>query len=292
MSASITFPQAPASALLRLGRVSNLPTVWTNGLAATVLAGGDALSARTVGVLIALSLLYLAGMYLNDAFDRAIDARERPTRPIPAGQITAETVFACGFGMLGAGVAVLSLFGLPAALSGLALAGVILVYDLHHKGNPFSPVVMGLCRLLVYVAAAAAVGGDRIGGPVLLGGVALFAHVVGLTYAAKQESLDRVGRLWPLAVLAAPLVIALPTLPAGAAPLLAFAGLCVADAFAVSILKRREKPGAVAHAVGALIAAICLVDALAVAALSPGLALVCAGGYALTRLAHRVVPGT
>ena len=66
--------------LLRLGRVSNLPTVWTNVLAATVLAGGAWQNARTALVLVAMSLFYVGGMYLNDYFDRAIDARGRYRR--------------------------------------------------------------------------------------------------------------------------------------------------------------------------------------------------------------------
>jgi 4-hydroxybenzoate polyprenyltransferase len=292
MSASTAWTTAPASTLLRLGRVSNLPTVWTNGLAATLIAGGDPLAARTFVVLLALSLLYLAGMYLNDAFDREIDARERPTRPIPAGLISVRAVYGAGFGMLAAGVVLLFLCGVAAGVAGLALAGAIVAYDMHHKGNPYSPVVMGLCRFLVYVAAGAAAGAHPASLPVLIGGAALFAHVVGLTYAAKQESLDRVDRLWPLAVLAIPLVLALPTAGTGLAPLLAFAALCLADLAAVSELKARAAPGAVPRAVGALIAAIALVDAVAVAPLSPAVALVCFGFYLLTRLAHRAIPGT
>ena len=35
------------------------------------------------------SLLYLAGMVLNDYFDRDQDARERPLRPIPSGRVSA-----------------------------------------------------------------------------------------------------------------------------------------------------------------------------------------------------------
>jgi 4-hydroxybenzoate polyprenyltransferase len=277
---------------LRLGRVSNLPTVWTNGLAATTLAGGEALSLRTLGVLLALSLLYLAGMYLNDAFDREIDAVERPGRPIPAGQIAIQTVFVAGYGMLAAGVIVLAVHGVAAGVAGLALAATILLYDLYHKGNRFSPLIMGLCRLLVYVAAASAAGGNGLSGPVLVGAAALFAHVVGLTYAAKQESLDRIDRLWPLAVLAVPLALALPTVGTGVAPLAAFALLLLTDLLAVAELKARARPRAVPRAVAALIAAVALVDALAVAPLSPTLALVCAGFYIVTRIAHRVVPGT
>ena len=71
--------------LLKLGRVSNLPTVWTNVLAGTVLAGGAPLSAATGIVVLAMSMFYIGGMFLNDYCDRTIDALERPRRPIPAG---------------------------------------------------------------------------------------------------------------------------------------------------------------------------------------------------------------
>lgn len=74
-----------AGVALRLGRVSNLPTVWTNALAGAALAGGEPWQAAMLPLLLALSLFYVGGMYLNDAFDRDIDARERPARPIPAG---------------------------------------------------------------------------------------------------------------------------------------------------------------------------------------------------------------
>src|SRR2546425_8066153 len=70
---------------LRLGRISNLPTVWTNVAAGIVLAGGTPAAGMLVVLATALSLFYVGGMFLNDAFDRAVDARERPERPIPAG---------------------------------------------------------------------------------------------------------------------------------------------------------------------------------------------------------------
>ena len=93
------------TAYLRLGRVSNLPTVWTNVLAGAVLAGRATVGPGRAGrsLALALSLFYVGGMYLNDAFDREIDARERPERPIPSGRIGAGEVFALGFGLLGAG---------------------------------------------------------------------------------------------------------------------------------------------------------------------------------------------
>ena len=100
---------------LRLGRVSNLPTVWTNALAGIVLAGGHVADPRTLPLIVALSLFYVAGMYLNDAYDAEIDARERPERPIPSGRVGAETVFTAGFAMMALGLALLAWTGYGAA---------------------------------------------------------------------------------------------------------------------------------------------------------------------------------
>ena len=63
-------PSASPATHLKLGRVSNLPTVWTNVLAGTILGGGDAGGARTVLVALAMSMFYIGGMYLNDYCDR------------------------------------------------------------------------------------------------------------------------------------------------------------------------------------------------------------------------------
>ena len=291
MRAATTFRAVPLGTLLRLGRVSNLPTVWTNALAATALAGGDPLGPRAALAVLAMTLFYVGGMYLNDAFDRGIDARERPGRPIPAGEIAASSVFGIGFGLLGAGLVRMALCGTAAHAPALALAAVLVFYDMRHKGNPFSPVVMSLCRHLVYVGAAAATVG-AVPAAVWAAGLAMAAHVAGLTYAAKQEALDRVERLWPLAVLALPLIVGAIAIPGSWWAAAFWLALAAADWLAVDGLRRRAAPGAVPAAVAALIAAISLVDALLVAPVSPAAALLCLAGYAATRLAQRVVPGT
>jgi 4-hydroxybenzoate polyprenyltransferase len=123
------------STLLRLGRISNLPTVWTNVLAGSAIAGG---ARPDVLVLIgtAMTALYVGGMYLNDFFDRAVDARNRPGRPIDAGEIKAATVSTIGFGLLALGVLLMIPFGFAAVACGVALAAAIVLYDLWHKGNP------------------------------------------------------------------------------------------------------------------------------------------------------------
>jgi 4-hydroxybenzoate polyprenyltransferase len=278
--------------LLRLGRVSNLPTVWTNVLAGTVLAGGAWQSWRTGLLLVAMSLFYLGGMYLNDYFDRAIDAHERPERPIPAREVSATAVAAIGFGLLTLGILAMAPMGATGAATGAVLAAVIVAYDAFHKGNPFAPLVMGACRALVYCGAAVAIGGS-VPAIVLVAAPALLAYVAGLTYAARQESLDHVGNLWPLVLLAAPLVVVLIVAPHPLTALAICLLLAAALAPAVYWLLRRPAAGSISRAVGWLIAGIAVVDAAflaAAGALVP--AAIAIAGFAATLTAQRYVAGT
>jgi UbiA prenyltransferase family len=291
---SVATAEMPSlSTLLRLGRISNLPTIWTNVLAGSMIAGGSEHADGIALILIAMTAFYVGGMYLNDFFDRFADARDRPGRPIDAGEIRANTVLLIGFGLLVLGVALLMSFGPSAILCGALLAGVIVLYDVWHKGNILSPIVMGLCRALVYIGTGVAVTGS-ISNALLIGAVALACHVAGITYAAKQESLDRVGNLWPLVLLAVPLLVALPALFNGWITVVAFILLLAADAVAIRLLVKRPSRGAVPLAVSGLIAAICLVDALAIGLAGGGILIVaiCALGYPLTRLFQRAIPGT
>ena len=69
---NVTAAQMPSlSTLLRLGRISNVPTVWTNVLAGSVIAGGEARADRIALIMIAMTAFYVGGMYLNDFFDLA-----------------------------------------------------------------------------------------------------------------------------------------------------------------------------------------------------------------------------
>src|SRR5262249_19732968 len=118
---------------LRLGRVSNLPTVWTNTLCGVTLSNADLDAVTTAALASTMSLFYVGGMFLNDAFDREIDAKERPERPIPAGHIGATEVFLVGFGLLFAAIVLLATgFGGMPAIFGLALAFNIVLYDRWH----------------------------------------------------------------------------------------------------------------------------------------------------------------
>jgi 4-hydroxybenzoate polyprenyltransferase len=181
----------PLQIALRLGRVSNVPTVFTNVAAGLALAGAEPLSRFMVLLGLAVALFYVGGMYLNDAFDARWDAIHRPERPIPAGQVQASTVTVAGFAMLAAGALLVTLTvdRRPAHVAALVLCGLIVLYDLSHKANPLAPLVMAACRVAVYALAALAVGPCPPGRPVYVGAAALFLYLVFLSTLARKETL-------------------------------------------------------------------------------------------------------
>lgn len=292
-AAGLSWPVA-----LRLGRVSNLPTVWTNVLAGAVLSGAVLSTIDVLVLMLSLSLFYVAGMYLNDAFDAAHDAVNRPTRPIPAGVVSKATVMGAGAAMMAVALALLvglavsgGGLGLPGVAGGVALIAAIVAYDAWHKGNPASPVIMGLCRLLVYVTVAAALVGSLQLQVIWAAGMAL-CYLIGLTYAAKQEDLKTPGRLWPLLFLAAPFVYAAPLLARIDVGAAVYVILLAVVLYAVSLMMRRQRAN-IGRVVSLLIAGICLLDALFIAgAGQPMLALLAALGFPLTLIFQRWIPGT
>ncbi len=283
---------------LRLGRVSNLPTVWSNSLAGLVLAGGglavELAPNLILGLFLIMSLFYVGGMYLNDAFDRHIDAVERPERPIPAGLVSARTVYLAGYGMLALGIG--ALFwrgpGLAPGLCGIALAAAIVYYDWRHKTDPVGPAWMGLCRVIIYLTAAFLVTAQP---PVILylGAVALFFYLIGLTYIAKQENLGQVANLWPLLFLAVPVVAAIwIAVTDGGLALLLAAAFIIWMVNALRYLWRRQ-PGDIPRAVVSLIAGMSLLDAVLIAHMgAPVMAWGAAACFALTLAFQRFIPGT
>jgi 4-hydroxybenzoate polyprenyltransferase len=277
-------------AYVRLGRVSNLPTVWTNVAAGAVLSGARPSFGELALTVAALTSMYVAGMVLNDAFDRHRDAVERAERPIPQGLVSAEEAFGVGFALLALGVVLVAPCGMRALIAATVLAGVIVLYDAWHEGNSLAPALMGVCRALVYVTASMAVVEGALRPSLLAGAAALFAYVLGLSHAARFETKLEVRSLAPLAGLLAPL-FAVGLAGGPLVQLLAIA-LLVWIAQALSLVRSRRR-GAIGEAVARLIAGISLVDALLIATQGAGgWALVAACGLPLTRIMQRRVPGT
>lgn len=192
---------------LVLSRFSNLPTVWSDCLAGWWLGGGGALG-RLPLLLAGVSLLYIGGMFLNDAFDEEFDRLRRPERPIPSCKISAASVWKLGFGQLILGVFILCWCGKVPGTAALILALFIVLYDFTHKFLMASPWLMGACRFWVYFIAGAS-STDGLNGFVVFGGAALACYVVGLSYIARRESSRGWIPRWPLGLLAAPIILAL-----------------------------------------------------------------------------------
>jgi UbiA prenyltransferase family len=285
------------SVALKLGRVSNLPTVWTNTIAAIVLAGGHPWRPLTWLLLLAMSLAYVGGMYLNDAFDAGIDAEQRPERPIPSGAVSAGTVFAAGYAMLAGCIVILGYVGVAGptglwpAVGGLALCAAIVFYDWHHKKNPLSPAFMGLCRALVYVAVGL-VFTLALPLPLLAAAIGMACYIVGLTYAAKQESLGRIENMWPLAFMAVPWVYGVVLTFGSPVTLVYLVIFSTLVGIALRMLLRRGA-GDVPRAVVTLIAGVALLDSVYLAgAGAVTWAVVCLALFGVTLAAQRFIPGT
>lgn len=259
-------------ALLALARVSNLPTVWANCLAAWLLGGGG-VAWQFLPLLVGASLVYAGGMVLNDALDVEFDREHRPERPIPSGAIKKTTAWGLGVALIVFGVGSLAGAGVFVLWS-LLLVAAVLVYDFLHKRWAPSVYVMGACRLLLYLCAASAAG-EWWSLPVLVWGLAIGAYTVGITLVARGETTEEGGGWLPLAMLAAPLVAAGVSYLArddshvvAMVCLVAWLGWTI---YCVILLRGRSE-GSVGKAVGLLIAGMLLVDALAVAAGFPWVA--------------------
>src|SRR5665213_1042868 len=254
--------------LLVLGRVSNLPTVWSNCLAGWWLAGGGNFWKLPL-LLVGVSALYTGGMFLNDAFDADFDRQRRTSRPIPSGQISADTVWTYGWSWLALGILLLIFCGKTAGALAVVLAICVLIYNVTHKAITASPWLMGLCRFWVYVIAGTT-GAEGLNGWPIWCGVALALYVVGLSCVARRESFRGPVPFWPLPLLAAPIGLAMLMNADGARK----AALFVALIFALWVarcLRTIFQPGEmnVGRIVSGLLAGIIFVDWLAVAPQCP-----------------------
>ena len=253
--------------LLELGRISNLPTVWSNVLAGIVIAGG-AIGLQSTSILIAsLSLFYIGGMFLNDAFDTEFDIIERPERPIPSKKITQKIVFIIGFTLLIFGIFLLyiealttNVFNLNLILFlGMLLSTFIIIYNKYHKNNPYSPLIMGLCRISIYfIVSAFFLSYFNI--HIFEASIFLLSYLIGLTYLAKQENVGYLKNQWPLLFLIAPIIYGY-TLIENYFSYVAL-GIFIINIFIALYFTYSKKDRDIKKSVTFLISGICIYDAI------------------------------
>jgi len=275
--------------LLRLLRISNLPTVWTNAFLGWWLAGGGPWLSY-LGAALALSALYGAGMVLNDARDADWDAAHNPGRPIPSGRVSRRFAWGAGGLLLGLGIGIAFVTSPIAGLYAVGLAAAILLYGEIHKSQPgWGALTMGVCRSLAIVTGAAASPSN--GSPAAwVAALAVGTYVIAVTRLARDEHLSAPPRppFWTWPLLFAPWVVAALWMPATAwtdrwalLPALAW------TAFALRNLALHR-----GRLIGDLLSGLCLLDLALVAPVPPPIAGAMLAAFALCLLLRRRVPAS
>jgi len=289
--------------LLELGRVSNLPTVWTNLTAGWILGGGGLEIATLFTLFVGGSLLYLAGMALNDAAGADFDREHKADRPIVRGAISETATWGLGWGYLLTGFLLLHTATPAFGTHVTAIGSLILGYTFTHKHWGGCTYLMGGIRAVLYLlgagAAFNAASGQLGTGPQLwlplLWAVALGAYVICLTEVARGESTGAGPSPFPLVMVLLPLVaLVAGHILTNTGPISIAVGLAIALAFLLwlRLAATRLSAGKIGPAVGTMLAGMCLMDALAVSPTQPYLALLLVAITPLLLLWQKFVAAT
>lgn len=183
-------PLSSYAALIRLPNLFTAPPDIVLGAVLAVGAGRAVSVTAVVGLAVASVFLYAAGTTLNDYFDASEDARERPERPIPSGDVSRNRAFVLGIVLLVAGV--VTAFRVAGPIAGAvagALALTILVYDGGFKGSAIGFVTMGVTRgLNVLLGVTAAHSLASLPPWVVVVPVTVTIFIAGVTDMAESET--------------------------------------------------------------------------------------------------------
>jgi 4-hydroxybenzoate polyprenyltransferase len=140
-------------AYLRLMRPANIVTSVAVVLAGITISGFLAKPFAGAGLpplmLLCISTigLYGGGIVFNDVFDAALDAVERPERPIPSGLVSRQRAALLGAILFALGITSAFLVNAVSGIFAVAITLAALVYDKWGKHQTFlGPLNMGLCR--------------------------------------------------------------------------------------------------------------------------------------------------
>lgn len=156
-------------------------------------------------LLLSSATLYLSGMVFNDVFDRAIDAVERPKRPIPSGRVSVRSASLLGAVLMATGVAAAATVGRHSLGIAAGIVGAIFLYNGFLKKTFAGPLGMGLCRFLNVMLGAsghslALAVWSRYQWQLAL---AMGVYIAGVTWFARHEA----GHSRPISLFGALLVI-------------------------------------------------------------------------------------
>lgn len=176
----------------RLLRVPNLFTAPWDPVCGFLLAGG-AVHPEKTGFLAAGALCaYAFGLLTNDIADLKTDEKERPDRPLPAGEISLKAASIAAVALCFLALELISIAGQYTCFGMMGLLVTILLYNYCGRSHSLlSPALMALCRVLSFgLGVIAALPGIS---PVSMTLCILFAcgyflFIFGITLASRRET--------------------------------------------------------------------------------------------------------
>jgi 4-hydroxybenzoate polyprenyltransferase len=185
-------PGLRVKAYLQLMRLPNVFTAIADIVAGYIMVRGFAGSIAELGALIlATSGIYAAGCVLNDYCDREIDARERPSRPLPSGMVSEWEALLLSSFLFAAGICGAYLAGPVSFSLALVIVLLVIVYDTWSKQHPIAgPLNMAACRagnLLLGMSPALAFSFP------LLFPLVSFCYIFLVTVFSRRETVGNAG---------------------------------------------------------------------------------------------------
>jgi 4-hydroxybenzoate polyprenyltransferase len=176
--------------LIRLPNVFTTPSnILAGYFAAVTVAEADI--AHLIALMVSSGLLYVGGIVLNDYFDVEIDKRERPSRPLPSGNISKRHALAIAMVALLIANTIALVVGPISLTVSVVLTFTIIAYDYRLKHGLLGPFAMAGARFLNVILGAS---------PVLLyinnhsyaivgaAAASLFLYIVVITILSKKEA--------------------------------------------------------------------------------------------------------
>ncbi|MDQ3727339.1 MAG: UbiA family prenyltransferase [Thermoproteota archaeon] len=176
--------------LIRLPNVFTTPSnILAGYFAAVTVAEADIV--RLIALMVSSGLLYVGGIVLNDYFDVEIDKRERPSRPLPSGNISKRHALAIAMVALLIANTIALVVGPMSLAVSVVLTFTIIAYDYRLKHGLLGPFAMAGARFLNVILGAS---------PVLLyinnhsyaivgaAAASLFLYIVVITILSKKEA--------------------------------------------------------------------------------------------------------
>ena len=153
------------------------------------------------GLMVTSSLLYMTGIVLNDYFDIEIDKKERPTRPLPSGNVSKRKALIIAISSTIAANVISLAISWMSFVFALILTAIIIAYDSRLKHKTITgPITMSLARFVNVILGASPafpmllLSRESIT-MLLFIATTLFIYILSIIILSKKEVSGKVTRL-------------------------------------------------------------------------------------------------